>query len=257
MRARAESEDPRPKVETARRVSVRGTRRRWTAGVMLGALLLREVASPAQSTNAPAALNYDAFRMISDRNIFNPNRVGRSGGRTPRAATTPAAHVEAIVLVGIMSYEKGWFAFFEGTRADYKQVLQVDAAIGQYKVASVRPDLVKLTSGTNEFELKVGMQMRREDEGEWFLSTGGEGTSRRRAVFSQSLTNGEPGSLTTTNGTEIAGNPGEPEVIVVEGESAVNPPEGETTPGNGEAAATPPTDPVLLRLMQRRQEMNQ
>ena len=41
------------------------------------------------------------------------------------------------------------------------------------------------------------------------------------------------------------------------GVSAVNPPEGETTPGNGEAAATPPTDPVLLRLMQRRQEMNQ
>ena len=29
----------------------------------------------AQATNAPAHLNYDSFRMVSDRNIFNPNRV--------------------------------------------------------------------------------------------------------------------------------------------------------------------------------------
>jgi len=204
-------------------------------------------------------LNYDAFRMISDRNIFNPNRVGRSASRTSRSATTPAARVESFSLVGIMGYEKGLFAFFEGTSADFKKVLQTDAVIGQYKVASVLPEVVKLTSGTNSFEMKVGTQMRREDEGEWFLSTTGEGSSRRRVPFSRSLTNHEPESLTSTNGTEIAGNAGEPEIIVVESETATNPPEGETPPGNGAAAAADngTTDPVLLRLMQRRQEMNQ
>ena len=209
----------------------------------------------AEGTNAPARLNYDSFRMISDRNIFNPNRVARSGGRTTRAATTPAAHVESFSLVGIMSYEKGWFAFFEGTSADFKQVLQADATIGQYRVASVMADVVKLTHGTNDYEMKVGMQMRREDEGEWFLSATGEGSSRRRVAFSRSLTNAEPGSLTTTNGTEVAGNETAPEVIVIESETAANPAAGEAQPGNGAAATT--TDPVLLRLIQRRQEMNQ
>ncbi len=211
----------------------------------------------AQTTNAPARASYDSFRMISDRNIFNPNRVARGTPRTARSATAPAAHVESFSLVGIMGYEKGLFAFFEGTSANFKQVLQADSVIGQYKVASVMPDVVKLSFGTNDFEMKVGMQMRREDEGEWFLSAGGEGSSRRRAVFSRPLTNGEPGSLTTTNGTEVAGSESEPEVIVVEGEMSANPAEGEARPGNGAAAAGTTTDPVLLRLMQRRQEMNQ
>jgi hypothetical protein len=225
--------------------------------VVIIGLLLSHASGLAQPTNAPVPLNYDAFRMISDRNIFNPNRVGRGAARTARSATTPAARVESFSLVGIMGYEKGLFAFFEGTSADFKQVLQADAVIGPCKVASVMADAVKLTFGTNNFELKVGMQMRREDEGEWFLSATGEGSSRRRVTFSRSLTNQEAGSLTSTNGTEIAGNAGEPEVIVVESETATNPPEGEAPPGNGAAADNGTTDPVLLRLMQRRQEMNQ
>ncbi len=225
-----------------------------TSFVILSAILLGVVNTRAESTNTPARLSYDAFRMISDRNIFNPNRVARGAPRTSRSATTPAAHVESFSLVGIMSYEKGLFAFFEGTSADFKKVLQADAMIGQYKVASVHADVVKLTSGTNDFALKVGMQMRREDEGEWFLSATGEGSSRRRIAFSHSLTNGEPGSLTSTNGTEVAGGETAPEVIVVEGETAASPAEGEAPAA---AATTTITDPVLLRLMQRRQEQNQ
>jgi len=223
------------------------------AFVLLSAISFAVASGRAEPTNAPARLSYDAFRMISDRNIFNPNRVARGAPRTSRSATTPAAHVESFSLVGIMSYEKGLFAFFEGTSADFKKVLQADAMIGQYKVASVQADVVKLTSGTNDYALKVGMQMRREDEGEWFLSASGDGSSRRRIAFSHSLTNGEPGSLTSTNGTEVAGTETAPEVIVVEGETAASPAEGEAPA----AATATTTDPVLLRLMQRRQEQNQ
>ena len=230
-----------------------------TSCFILSTLLLSLATGPAQSTNAPTRLSYDAFRMISDRNIFNPNRVGRGAPRTTRRDTTPAAHVESFSLVGIMSYEKGLFAFFEGTSADFKKVLQTDAVIGQYKVTSVMPEALKLTFGTNDYELKVGMQMRREDEGEWFLSATGEGSPRRRVAFSRALTNGEPGSLTATNGMDIAGNAVEPEVIVVESETGANAPEGEAATGNGAAAgAAAPidstTDPIILRLRQRRQE---
>ena len=246
-------------------VPPRGTRLRLrTSFFMLSALLLSIATSPAQSTNAPARLSYDAFRMISDRNIFNPNRVGRGAPRTTRRDTTPAAHVESFSLVGIMSYEKGLFAFFEGTSADFKKVLQADAVIGQYKVASVLPEAVKLTSGTNAFELKVGMQMRREDEGEWFLSAGGEGSSRRRGVFSRTLTNGEPGSLTTTNGTEVAGSESEPEVVVVEGEPQTSAAEGNSTSTAAQAASSETgsaaggaTDPILERLRIQAQQLRQ
>ena len=157
MRARVKFEIRSPKAESSAKseggmiVTEGGAsfRLRTSFFILSRCSWLSLATSPAQTTNAPAQLSFDAFRMISDRNIFNPNRVGRGAPRTTRRDTTPAAHVEFFSLVGIMSYEKGLFAFFEGTSADFKKVLQADAVIGQYKVASVVPDAVRLTSGTN------------------------------------------------------------------------------------------------------------
>lgn len=224
----------------------------------------------AQSTNAPARLSYDSFRTIGDRNIFNPNRYARGSGRTTqRTASTPAARVESFSLVGIMAYEKGVFAFFDGTKGDYKQALQAEGAIGEYKVVSVTPEVVKLIAGTNTFDLKVGMQMRREDEGDWFLSEGGD-SPRKRIVSTRTRTRGgsRSGDGATGGGEEMLGG-SEPEVIVIEGDSQTEAnSEAQPTNGNGNGTSEPVqaeaaadnggvTDPVLLRLMQRRQQMNQ
>jgi hypothetical protein len=225
----------------------------------------------AQSTNAPSKLTYDSFRTVSDRNIFNPNRFARGSGRTnTRTSSTPASRIESFSLVGIMAYEKGWFAFFDGTKGDYKQALQAEGAIGEYKVILVTPDHVKLAGGTNTFDLKVGMQMRREDEGDWFLNEGGE-SARKRIVSTRTRTRGGlRGGEGSTGGGEEMLSGGEPEVIVIEGDSQNETP-GETQPtgngngnGNGESAPAEAaadnggvTDPVILRLMQRRQQMNQ
>ena len=215
----------------------------------------------SQSTNAPAKLSYDSFRTVSDRNIFNPNRYARGSGRAAtRTSSTPASRVESFSLVGIMAYEKGWYAFFEGTKSDYRQALQVDGKIGDYTVLSVAKDDVKIVTSTNTFDLKVGMQMRREDEGEWFLSEGGEST-RRRIVSTRTRTRGGSSGEPSTGGGEEMVNGGEPEVIVIEGEASAT----ETSNENGDPAVQPQseadnggvTDPVLLRLMQRRQQMNQ
>ena len=218
--------------------------------------------SHAQSTNAPTKLTYDSFRTIGDRNIFNPNRYARGSGRTnTRASSTPASRVESFSLVGLMAYEKGWFAFFDGTKSDYKHVLQADGVIGEYKVVLVTADAVKITAGTNTHDLKVGMQMRREDEGEWFLSDGSEST-RKRIVSTRTRTRGGShveGSPSGNSEDMVAGS--EPEVIVVESEPATS----DTSHENGDTAAQPQaeadsggvSDPVLLRLMQRRQQMNQ
>lgn len=215
----------------------------------------------AQSTNAPARLTYDSFRSISDRNIFNPNRYARSSGRSvQRSSAQPAARVESFSLVGVMAYERGVFAFFDGTKGDYKQALQAQGKIGDYEVVRVTPETVTLSHGTNTYELRIGMQMRREDEGDWFLSEGGE-APRKRIVSSRTRTRGGSHSdadATTANGEAS----GEPEVIVVENDSQTES-NGNSTEANGEPAraetpgAEGETDPMLLRLMQRRQQMNQ
>ena len=62
-----------------------------------------------------------------------------------------------------MTYEKGTFAFFDGTSSEYKKALKLADAIAGYKVTNIAPNGVKLASGTNELDLSVGAQLRREE----------------------------------------------------------------------------------------------
>jgi len=123
-----------------------------------------------RSTNGPVSLDYSAFQIIVDRNIFDPNRYPRRPG-APRVASKPK-NVDSLSLVGTMSYEKGTFAFFDGTSSDYKKALKLTDSIAGYKVTNIAPNAVKLVSGTNELELRVGAQLRREEDGPWFLAGG-------------------------------------------------------------------------------------
>lgn len=119
--------------------------------------------SDSTGTNAAAAaLDYTAFRLVVDRNIFDPNRSPRSTVAAARPKT-----VESFTLVGTMSYEKGVFAFFDGTSSDYKKVAKPEDAIAGYKVMTISPDSVKLLLNTNTLELRVGTQMRRREDGTW------------------------------------------------------------------------------------------
>jgi hypothetical protein len=211
----------------------------------------------AETTNAPLRLDYDSFRVISDRNIFNPNRYARSSTRTTRTETRPAARVEAFTLVGLMAYEKGVFAFFDGTSASYKKTLEANGEISEFKAAEVTPDELKLVSGTNEFVLHVGMQVRREDEGHWFLTEASPATPNRVVVSRARMSGPSDEPVTGDSATNELSADGMPEVIFVNPETGgVNGlPEG-TSPA-AESTDGEVTDPVLLRLMQRRQEMNQ
>ena len=110
-----------------------------------------------------------AFRLITERNIFN---ASRAGGRTEAARETRRpAPVDAFGLVGVMSYDKGTFAFFDGSGSDYRKALQAGGTIASFQLVEILPAAVKLQNGTNSeaLEMRLGMQMRREEEGEWTL----------------------------------------------------------------------------------------
>ena len=128
--------------------------------------------SAAESTNRPAAVDYSSFKLIPDRNIFNTRRSARyTPAPSERTSNRRPARTESFALVGTMNYDgQGPLAFFEGSRSEYRQALKPEASIAGFKLASVEPASVKLVSPTNEIELKVGAQLRREDEGEWRVS---------------------------------------------------------------------------------------
>lgn len=136
-------------------------------GVLAIAVCFCAPALRAQSTNSDAGPNYDSFSIISQRNIFNPNRRRFEPWRPPQQQQ----RVDEFTLVGTMSYAKGKFAFFDGSRSDYRKVLEPGASIAGYTVKDVTPKTVTLASNGKEVEMSVGSQMRNEGPNDWKLST--------------------------------------------------------------------------------------
>ena len=71
--------------------------------------------------------------------------------------------------MGTMIYEKGNFAFFDGSGSQYRKTVKAGDSLGSYKLTEVGPNQVKLTGANQEWALKVGQELRRENEGEWKL----------------------------------------------------------------------------------------
>lgn len=141
---------------------------RWkflrTPAVVFIALMAAVIAAAAQQTNRGSGLNYDTFKIVAERNIFNQNRQ-------PHERVVPAPRVpDSFSLVGTLLYAGGDIAFFNGTSDEYRKALKVGGDIAGFKVAGITPGSVTLAEGTNRTVLKVPTQMRRED-GRWSVST--------------------------------------------------------------------------------------
>jgi len=126
------------------------------------------IVPPAAQTNSAAApVDYSSFsKFITERNIFNPNRVAHviyPPGRYVAPTRTP----DSFTLVGTLSYEKGDFAFFDGTSSQYRKAVRLNETMAGFTVTNIEPNSVTLLLDTNTTVLKIGEQMRDDGEGHW------------------------------------------------------------------------------------------
>lgn len=153
----------------------------------------------AARTNAVSGSSFESFKIISDRNIFNQNR-SRGSSRRDATRSKPAPVVHSLSLVGTMSFEKGTFAFFDGTRSEYRKPLKAGEMIAGYEIKEIQPNGVKIANETNQFELKVGQQLRREDDAEWQISNSREAVVTNVAAPTSGTEN--PSSSAGASGSE-------------------------------------------------------
>jgi hypothetical protein len=218
-------------------------------------------ADETNATQSSSRTDYVSFRIISERNIFNPNRTGRSSSRNyTRREPDRRVRSERFALLGTMTYEKGRFAFFDGSSSEFRKVLKPEDNIAGFKIVDVVPTCVKLemTNGQT-LELCVGMQMRKREQEDWQLA--GKADSAESS-------NGAPASVESSTG---ASN-GETDSVLKrlmqqrEQENGGTPAEAPTQPPAAQANPSPEkkdapssgeTDDVLKRLLQKReQELN-
>ena len=168
----------------------------------------------------------------------------------------------------------GLYAFFDGTSSDYRKALKRDDMIVGYKIAAITAESVTLVQDTNSLVLKIGMQLRNDGAGHWYLADGTtllagnsygnySSNGRRRGGnfrFDPTApeTPGQNGS--DTNAVDVAGGPDMPPDQGTAGDTPPGADPG-TPPDNG----TPPTLSVpagpasdaLQRLIQLRQQEEQ
>jgi hypothetical protein len=154
-----------PNAERRTRGLAQGVRAVLAVGMLVGVLN-----SGAQQTNnndsAPA---FSTFKIITQKNIFDPNRRGGAGPQIRHHTPTPT--VESIALVGTMSYTKGKFAFFDGSSSEYKKVLEPGGNIAGYTVKDITGTAVTLGANGKEFQMKVGAYLRNQGDNKWQLSS--------------------------------------------------------------------------------------
>jgi hypothetical protein len=149
------------------------TRRSAPSSATAPAATATTPARPASSI-APTA-SFDTFRLVSERNIFNPNR----SGRRERTVEEKAPKLDVISLVGTMESDRGLRAFFDGSDAGYRKALRVGESVDKFKVTQIAPNVVELERDGKTLSVRVGQQLRRPEGADWNLV--GEDVVRREA----------------------------------------------------------------------------
>ncbi len=136
----------------------------------------------AAQSNMPGDTDYAKFSgFITDRNIFDPNRVPHSTrtvqARTRTRTRTRSSGAPFVALVGTMSYEKGRFAFFNANDSEMKKILGVGDEVAGYQVKEVAATEVTLVGADKkEFQMKIGDQLHQDGKA-WKLSDDSSGNA--------------------------------------------------------------------------------
>lgn len=120
----------------------------------------------------PAKTSYETFKVIVDRNIFSPRKSGRE--TQVAAAPKKSVRVDSFSVTGTLSYSSGWVAFFDGTSSRFRKSVKAGQTFEGFKVKDVTLDGVKLEKDQKVMTVRVGGQVKREDDGPWHSTAPGE-----------------------------------------------------------------------------------
>jgi hypothetical protein len=175
-------------------------------------------ASATSATNAPAILDAKAMaRRVTDLNIFDPDRQPRVRGESrPAVKPKPVVPADApeLGLVGVMSFARGTFAFFDGNASEYRKTLESNAVIAGHTVSAIAPQSVTLSeSNRPPIQLRVGQRLRKDSEGNWQLVSGAGGEGFARSVGSSGASNGGGANGSSAGATTTEDPPGSDEIL--------------------------------------------
>lgn len=139
--------------------------------LLLAALAL-SLTARAGSAEPPArdVPKFEAFKILLERNIFDPQRRPAERGTPVRQSTVTTSTSERIMLVGVLIDSGQAVAFFDGTTSDGKTAVRVGGEIAGGRLTQVSTDRVRLEKQGRTLELPVAGQLSREKKGDWAIA---------------------------------------------------------------------------------------
>ena len=147
----------------------RGTVRRVLVAVVVLVLASVPAVGHAQEARSSTEPTFELYRIVADRNIFDPNRRPSQPEQlsTPEESPPP----DQLALIGALVNDEGAVAFFEGSRAEYSVDVKLGETSAGLRIAEIRTDRLTLENEGRQIELPVGSGLSRLGEGEWELAS--------------------------------------------------------------------------------------
>ncbi len=120
-------------------------------------------ATPAPAGKVAPNVGFDAFQIVIERNIFNPNRSGRSRA----APEEKAVRTDELSLVGVVQYGQEKIAVFDGSEPAFRKGYREGETVADFRIAGITADGIQLVQDSRKIPLKVAQQLRRIEGGDW------------------------------------------------------------------------------------------
>jgi len=129
--------------------------------------MLAGCCAAAAQTNVNSVVNLDSFKLIEQRNIFDPSRSGKIPSRYGR--TRKATVVDIFGLSGAsVAPSNHSIAIFEGYGIPPVKEFHISDVINGYRLIRIDFDSIRLIApNAQNLTLRVQNGLRREDKGPW------------------------------------------------------------------------------------------
>ena len=117
--------------------------------------------------------NFDDFKLIWDRNIFNSERRPIQAASV-RVVREPEKRepAESFRLLGVMINGNNTSVFFNGSSSNYSKVLSPGDSIAGFKITTAQTDMILLEGNQKKIKLSIGSGMTRDPSGVWEIASG-------------------------------------------------------------------------------------
>jgi Ni,Fe-hydrogenase III small subunit len=139
----------------------------WTIlRVCIGMVGLCVLSGRLSFAQAPApAQGFDAYRIVVQRNIFDPERqpIATGGAVQARVVEPPPKASDYIILTGVMVDNGKALAFFSGSQPAYDKVTEVNGDIAGAKVTKIAPGGIEVARAGRKIVVAVGQTVPFDD----------------------------------------------------------------------------------------------